>query len=202
MKWHQLHHICAIVRRQTGGLGPLGQNAMSVHQTDFAARIARIEKGIGSSKTTIYVGLDETYAVQYRARGNNGTLDLARNAGYPLSVLLAFMVGILANTIARLAAFLSQGLPDPGVGVDYVMMMDFITAMMISVVVGAVLGMNIRNFMVARSLGVVAGMFGLHNAVHVWPWLFEPIFSKLWVGYILSSTEARSLLWRGVSFAF
>lgn len=183
-------------------MGPLGQNAMSVHQTDFAARIARIEKGIGSSKTTIYVGLDETYAVQYRARGKNGTLDLARNAGYPLSVLLAFCIGVLSNGLSRLATFLSQGLPDGTINVDYAAMMDFITAMMLSVVIGACLGMNIRNFMVARSLGVVAGMFGLHNVVHQWPWLFEPIFSKLWVGYILSSTEARSLLWRGVSFAF
>jgi hypothetical protein len=183
-------------------LGPLGRNAMSVHQTDFAARIARIEKGIGSSKTTIYVGLDETYAVQYRQRGNGGALDLARNAGYPLSVLLAFCIGIVSNVIARLAAFLSQGLPETGANADYMMMMDFITAMMLSVVIGACVGMNIRNFMAARSLGVVAGMFGLHNAVHLWPWAFEPVFSKLWVGYILSSTEARSLLWRGVSFAF
>lgn len=175
---------------------------MSVHQTDFAARIARIEKGIGSSKTTLYVGLDETYAVTYRARGTHGTLDLAHNAGYPLLVLLAFCVGLVSNALARLSVFMSQGLPDPTVGADMAMMMDFITAMMLSVVIGAVLGMNIRNFMMARSLGVVAGMFGLHNAVHIWPWLFEPVFSKLWVGYILSSTEARSLVWRGVSFAF
>jgi hypothetical protein len=183
-------------------LGPLGQNAMSVHQTDFAARIARIEKGIGSSKTTIYVGLDESYAVTYRARGNGGKLDMARNAALPLTVLIAFGVGVLSNTLARLAAFLSQGLPEPGINVDYMMMMDFITAMMLSLVIGACLGMNIRNFMVPRSLGVVAGMLGLHNAVHVWPWLFEPVFSKLWVGYILTSTEARSLVWRGMSFAF
>jgi hypothetical protein len=175
---------------------------MSVHQTDFAARIARIEKGIGSSKTTIYVGLDETFAVSYRKHGSNGTLDLARNAGYPLSVLFAFCIGLLANATARLAAFLSQGIPDGSIDVDYTMMMDFITAMMLSVVLGAIVGMNLRNFMVARSLGVVGGMFGLHNAVHLWPWAFEPVFSKLWVGYILTSTEARSLVWRGVSFAF
>ena len=172
------------------------------YQTDFAERIARIEKGIGSSKTTLYVGLDETYAVRYRASGKGGKMDMARNAAYPLSVLIAFCVGILANTLARLAAFLSQGLPERGVNIDYLMMMDFITAMMLSLVIGAVLGMNIRNFMVARSLGVVGGMLGLHNAVHLWPWAFEPVFSKLWVGYIMTSTEARSLVWRGVSFAF
>jgi hypothetical protein len=183
-------------------LGPLGQKAMSAQQTEFAARIARIEKGIGSSKTTLYVGLDETYAVRYRARGKGGKLDMARNAAYPLSVLVAFCVGVLSNAIARLAAVMSQGLPERGVNVDYLMMMDFITAMMLSLVIGACLGMNIRNFMVARSLGVVAGMLGLHNAVHMWPWLFEPIFTKLWVGYIMTSTEARSLVWRGVSFAF
>jgi len=202
MKWHRFHHICAIVRWHTGGLGPSGQKAMSAQQTEFAARIARIEKGIGSSRTTVFVGLDEAYAVSYRARGKNGSLDLARNALYPLSVLLAFGIGVSANALARLAAFLSQGIPDGSVNPDYAMMMDFITAMMLSVVIGAMLGMNLRNFMVARSLGVVSGMFGLHNAVHLWPWAFEPVFTKLWVGYILTSTESRSLVWRSVSFVF
>jgi hypothetical protein len=183
-------------------MGPWGQNAMSMCQTDFADRISRIEKGIGSSKTTLYVGLDETYSVSYHARGKAGKLDTVRNAGYPLSVLVAFILGLLSNAIARLAAFMSQGLPDGTANTDHLMVMDFVTAMMLSVVIGACLGMNIRKFMVARSLGVVGGMLGLHNAVHIWPWLFEPVFTKLWVGYILSSTEARSLLWRGVSFTF
>jgi hypothetical protein len=175
---------------------------MSVHQTDFAARIARIEQGIGSSKTTIYVGLDETYAVKYRQRGQSGKFQMAHNAAYPLTILLAFGVGILSNAIARLAAFLSQGVPDAATNFDYQMMMDFVTAMMLSLVIGACLGMNIRNFMAARSLGIVAGMLGLHNAVHLWPDLFAKVYTTPWVGYILSTTEPRSLLWRGVSFVF
>ncbi len=175
---------------------------MSAQQTDFAARIARIEKGIGSSKTTLYVGLDETYAVNYGKRGASGKFQMARNASYPLTIAMAFCVGLLSNAIARLAAFLSTGLPKGNVNLDYLAMMDFVTAMMLSLVIGAVLGMNIRNFMAARSLGVVAGMLGLHNAVHLWPDLFARIYTTPWVGYILSTTEPRSLLWRGVSFVF
>jgi predicted DNA-binding transcriptional regulator len=175
---------------------------MSAQQSEFAARIARIEQGIGSSKTTLYVGLDETYAVKYRQRGQSGKFQMAHNAAYPLTILLAFAVGVLSNAIARLAAFLSQGLPDGGTNLDYLMMMDFVTAMMLSLVIGACLGMNIRNFMAARSLGIVAGMLGLHNAVHLWPDLFARVYSTPWVGYILSTTEPRSLLWRGVSFVF
>ncbi len=41
----------------------------------------------------------------------------------------------------------------------------------------------------------------LHNLVHVWPHLFEQIFSPLWVARVTTMTEPLSLVVRGITIA-
>jgi hypothetical protein len=176
---------------------------MSPHQLEFSARIARIESGVGSSKSTLYVGMDETYAVTYRRQGQqragNSVADTVRNLGYPLIVMTAFLVGVASNAAARYVDFISNGLPGPTDNIDLQMAIDFAIALMVSSVLGLVFRIGIREFVMLRVIGIAAGVLGLHNVVHAYPQHFEPVFSAIWVSHIVTSTEMGSIVWRGVS---
>lgn len=182
----------------------LGYGAMSTHHMEFSARLARIESGAGSSKTTLYVGMDETYAVSYGRRGvqrGNSVADTIRNLGYPLMVIIAFVVGVTANLAARLADFMMNGLPTATDNIDIQMAIDFGTAFVVSSVLGVFFRIGIRDFMMVRLIGIAAGTLAMHNIVHAYPQYFEPVFSQLWVSHIMTSTDAASIVWRGVSIA-
>jgi hypothetical protein len=52
-----------------------------------------------------------------------------------------------------------------------------------------------------RLIGIAAATLALHNVVHAYPLYFEPVFSQLWVSHVVTSTDAGSIVWRGVSIA-
>jgi hypothetical protein len=176
---------------------------MSPHQLDFSARIARIESGSGSSKSTLYVGMDETYAVTYGQRGQNragqSSGGVFRSLGSLMLLITAFVVGVAANVAARLVDFIYNGLPGPATNVDMQMGIDFAIALVVSLLLGLVLGIRLREFIMVRVIGIAAGMLALHNLVHFYPQYFAPAFPAPWVNHILSSTEAGTIIWRGVS---
>jgi hypothetical protein len=181
-----------------------GQGAMSTHHMEFSARLARIESGIGSSKSTLYVGMDETYAVTYGRRGHghargSSVTDTFRKIGYPIIVMLAFLIGVAANLAARLVDFIWNGLPSAADNIDMQMAMNFGTALILSSVLGLFFRIRIRDFVMVRLIGIGAGVLMLHNVVHAYPQYFTPVFSPEWVSHIVSSTEAGSIVWRGVS---
>ena len=76
------------------------------------------------------------------------------------------------------------------------------TAFGIAVVASHLMGLRDRGLLVAKAIGVVAGMLFFHNLVHIWPQAFDRMFSPIWVARVLTETEPHSLLWRGVSFPF
>jgi hypothetical protein len=173
---------------------------MSPQQLEFSARIARIESGTGSSKSTLYVGMDETYAVAYRqSRAGDPTGGSLRSLGALLLVVTAFLVGVASNVAARLVDFIWNGLPGPNQNVDLQMGIDFALALVMSLLLGLIVGIRLREFVMVRVVGIAAGMLALHNLVHAYPQYFEPAFPAPWVNHILTSTEAGSIVWRGVS---
>jgi hypothetical protein len=175
--------------------------AMTMQNADFSARIARIEAGTGSSKSTLFVGMDEVYRVDYHAR-RHGRDSAASNAWYPISVAMTFVVGALSDLAIRWVDFMTKGLPaveaDPGM----TMVVSFFTALLVSLVVGACMGVKVTEHLALRSAGIIAGMVGWHNAVHNYPELFGQAFSPLWVGAITRMTEPHSLVWMGHSVSF
>jgi hypothetical protein len=176
---------------------------MSTQQLEFSARIARIESGVGSSKSTLFVGVDESYLVSYPRRGRsagNSVLDAVGNAMYTVMIVVAFLVGVAANCASRLIDFMSNGLPDGTENIDAMMAMDFTIAMMVSSVLGVFFRIGIRDFIVLRIVGILSGMFGLHNLVHAYPDYFAQIYTQVWVSYIINTTDSPSIFWRGVSF--
>jgi hypothetical protein len=174
---------------------------MTVHSMEFADRLSRIEAGVGSAKTTLYVGLDEAYTVKYRPRGN-GVVDTRRTSGVFIKSLSGFLVGVSANAAARWLDYFLTGLPDASKDIDVTLTMEFLIAVMLSAIIGVFLGIGLRKLMVARLLGIAAGILGLHNLVHAYPAPFEMAYSTEWVDSLLNTTEAHSILWRGASISF
>jgi hypothetical protein len=183
----------------------MGHGAMTAQNFEFAERLSRIESGIGSAKTTLYVGPDDTYQVVFGRRGRKqkrrvrGTFG---NMAYPLTIVLAVMVGVMGNLCSRWLSFYSDMPPPTADTIDYVMVMDFVIAMMASSILGVFCRFGIRDYIGLRIAGILGGMVGLHNLVHLYPARFEQLFSPAWVGTLMGNTEASSLLIRGVSIAF
>jgi hypothetical protein len=184
----------------------MGHGAMTAQNFEFTARLARIEAaGLGSAKTTLYVGPDDSYQVQYGRRGaaqNSGMRGVMGNMAYPLTIISAFLIGVLGNLCTRWISFVSDIPPPTAENIDMVMVMDFVIAMMAASIIGVICRFGIREYIGLRIAGILAGMVGLHNLVHLYPTAFDTIFSPAWVGALMGSTEPGSLLIRGVSIAF
>lgn len=174
---------------------------MSLH-TDFNARIARIEAGENSFRSTFYVGIEGVYAVPARkaAKSHKGS-ELLENAAYPLSLVLAVLLGVAAHGIGTWLRYQTGGLnnamKDPGVE----MLAQVALASCIALVIAQLLGTHSREFKVVAFLGTILGSCFFHNLVHWAPEVFDVAFSPIWVSRVLSHTEPASILWLGVSFA-
>jgi|GEM_PF-2492662 len=176
---------------------------MSTQQATFQDRLCRIQSGQGFTKSTVYVGLDSAFTyVPPSRRGTVGLSQVVRNAGYALSFPFCMALGFLCHVFERYATFQLNGMPDPLANPDIEMLRMGLLAFAMTVVIAHFMGMRDRGLLVPKLLGVATGMLFFHNAVHLWPKLFEPVFSTIWVSGITSSTEPSSIVWRGLSFPF
>ena len=95
-----------------------------------------------------------------------------------------------------------RGVNDTPLDPDIEMMVDLVAGLVCTLLICQVDRMCAPEQKVATALGVVVGLLAFHNLVHQFPEVFTVLFSKLWVTGVLTSTEAHSLLWRGISFTF
>ena len=177
---------------------------MTPQEVEFAARVARIEASAGSRKATLYVGLDETYVLDRPSRKPppSRTMTLICNAGYPLSMVLSFVMGFLAFGLGRYLRYHIQGMPDPGADLDVEALVEVSIGLIITLLVGQFDRLRSSEQMVAKVLGVVCALLTFHNLVHMYPGVFDQLFSKLWVTRVITTTAPQSIAWRGISFAF
>lgn len=177
---------------------------MTPQQAEFAKRLARIEAGAARPRATIFVGPDEAYEIdRTRHRRRRSPLaTLIGNALYPLSFLLAFVLGGLGYGLARYIRFHLTGVNDTPLDPDIEMLVDLAMGLVCTVLVSQVDRMRAPEQKVAKALGVIICLLTFHNLVHEFPEFFTGLFSKLWVTTIIASTEPHSLLWRGISFTF
>ena len=176
---------------------------MSTQQATFQDRLTRIQSGQGFTKSTVYVGLDTAFT--YVPPGRHGTVGLSQvvnNAGYALSFPFCMALGFACHGLERYATYQLVGMPDPLANLDFEMLKMAVLAFAMTVVISHLMGMRERGLLLPKLLGVATGMLFFHNVVHLWPRLFEPVFSTMWVSWVTSSTEPSSLLWRGISFPF
>jgi hypothetical protein len=177
---------------------------MSPQQLEFSARIARINAGAMNTRTTVYVGMDDAFSFVPKARvvQAEGLIGTLQNAAYPLSFVMSLLIGIVAYALTLWFRFKLTGMPDPAADPTIDMGIVLSIGFLVALVLGQILGFASREMMVAKSLGVVLGLLFFHNAVHTWPEPFALAFNEVWVNHIHTTTEAQSLLFRGISFTF
>lgn len=177
---------------------------MSPQQLEFSARIARINAGAMNTRTTVYVGVDDAFSFIPKARvvRGEGLIGLMQSAGNPLALAVSLMIGIVAHALTVYFRFKLTGMPDPAVDPTIDMGVALVLGIVTAFVLGHLIGVSSRETTATKALGVVLGMLFFHNAVHTWPQIFEQAFNKDCVTHIMTSTEAHSLLFRGISFTF
>lgn len=177
--------------------------AMSPGHADFARRVARINSGAASSKRTLFVGTDESYVIPLRqSQGRKPAGSALRNALEPLSLILAFGLGIAAHGLAMVARFHLVGLPKVKASPDLEMLTQFVLGFLLALVCAKALRLTGPSQQLVRSLGVVAAVLLAHNLVHAYPEELGRVFTPLWVADVVTSTKPHSLLFRGLSFTF
>jgi len=181
-------------------------DGISSGHADFARRVARINSGAASSKRTLFVGADESYVIPVNygkaAQPRPRPATALHNAMEPLSLVLAFAIGIAAHGLAMVARFHLAGLPRVKASPDLEMLTQFVLGFLLALICARALRMRGSAQQIARSMGVVAAVLLFHNIVHLYPEELGRVFSPLWVADMVTSTKPQSVLFRGLSFVF
>jgi hypothetical protein len=171
-------------------------------KNEFLSRLARIESGVGSSKSTLYVGVDGTVMANSSANAKLKKQALAVPAkpmGF-LGGILSMVFGAVALGLALYLRFSVTGNAGPLDNSDLAMVENGGVALLIALFCGYMVKMPMLKYTPICAIGVMLGMIGYHNLVHVYPAQFANMFSPVWVEEVVSSTPANSIIWRGETF--
>lgn len=174
----------------------------TAQKNEFLSRLSRIESGTGSSKSTLYVGVDGTVMATSK---DNAKLkkQAAAVKAKPLGLfglLISVCFGAMAVGIALYLRFLITGEVGPLNNPDMTMAINGGTALTIALFGGYMLRMPMLKYIPVSAVGVLLGVIGFHNLVHVYPSQFADLFSVVWVEQVVSNTAANSIIWRGETF--
>jgi hypothetical protein len=176
---------------------------MSMSNPDFDARLARIASGAGSSKATLYVGLDEIYHVSYTNRGKPVGASAANSGAlYPLVAVIALAIGVMSYGVAAWMRFRLVGASTGSGNPMTEMGIRIGAALFVALVIGTALGFRSRQMRAVMAAGAVAATALFHNLVHMYPGHFAQVFSPDWVEVVTGSTRAQSVNWMGQSYTF
>ncbi|MBT0956713.1 hypothetical protein IV417_04900 [Alphaproteobacteria bacterium KMM 3653] len=119
--------------------------------------------------------------------------DVWENLKYPISIALAFLLGIVAVMFSRYARFHLFASEQGASALAENVMLDGAMAMGVTFVVRMATDLKSPIHLSAMSMGVTACVLGMHFVVHQVPGLFDILFSAEWTASVLSSTEPDSL---------
>lgn len=171
-------------------------------KNEFLARLSRIEAGVGSSKSTLYVGLDETYQVDSKASAKLKK-GIEKQPAKPLGIfgmVLSAGLGAVALVVALYLRFAITGEAGPLGNTDAAMVTNGGIGLAVAFFSGYMLKMPMLKFVPISAVGVLAGLVSFHNLVHIYPSQFANVFSPTWVDQVVSATEANTIIWRGETF--
>lgn len=174
----------------------------AAQKSEFHARLARIESGAASSKTTLYVGMDETILVNNKANARllkKATAVPQKRLGL-MELLLCIVLGVFSLVLGLYIRFSITGSADPLGSPDMEMMINGGLGLAITLFSGYFLRMPLLKMFPVGAVGVMAGVMAFHNLVHIYPEKFAEMFSPIWVEHVITATDANSIIWRGVSF--
>lgn len=171
-------------------------------KNEFLARLNRIEKGIGSSKSTLYVGLDETVLANSRSN-EKLRKQAAAVPARPLGLFAAILSVVFGAAVVGLVSYLQFSITGETASLsasDVTMGIHGGMAFIIALFCGFMVKMPLLKYAPITALGVMLGLVGFHNLVHVYPAQFAEMFSPIWVEQVVTTTEANSIIWRGVTY--
>jgi hypothetical protein len=167
----------------------------------FAARLDRIKAGAPNTKGTIFVGQDEQIH-----RGKRETIkpakgaEVARNSLYPLSLLGAFGLGLLAVALGRYARFHLAGAQAQLEDADLEMALTGGIGIMLSFVLAQMFRLTSKEHKGLQAAGVFAMVCAFHNLAHWAPGPMAMAFSPDWVAAVQAEAPPNSAKFRGVYF--
>ncbi|WP_141246511.1 hypothetical protein [Actibacterium ureilyticum] len=172
---------------------------LDVNKTRFEERLTRIDKGRQWAPEGVVTR--DMYAKRAaRAKTVKAHNPLA-NILYPVGILMALLAGLISVLAARYAQFhlLSDSVAD--MSSDLLLAGEFAMASCVGMVLRMAIAVQGKDKLMAQTVGVWAGIVGLHNLVHLAPDLFTTLFSPGWVASVMASAPFQSILFRGVVFA-
>ena len=163
---------------------------------DFQARLNRISSG----ETHVAEGLVHT------PRRENPDVKLTgglmENALYPLSLIGAFGLGVLAVFFSRFARVHLLGGTDPESDMMLAFMADGAMAMAIGFMFKQAFRLEGADWVGAQTFGVTVMIAAMHNLVHLFPYAFSLMFTPEWVELVIGYSEPRSLQIMGYMVPF
>ena len=154
-------------------------------QTDFQARLARL----GTEHEAIAVAREEQGRL---ARVDQGP-EWVENAKYPLSFVVAFLVGMSSVLISRYVSVEMMGVPSPDADPDIQMILDGVMAGVIIWMVRMATRSSDNQLLLAQTVGLWVMITMMHNLVHIYPVTFGNLYSPEWVDMMLITTEPGSI---------
>jgi len=167
----------------------------------FAARVARVQAGAANTKGTIFVGQDEQYHLgQRNVLPQSKAREIAGNALYPLSLLGAFGVGLLAVALGSYARFQLAAGQSELEDADLEMALSSVIGFALSFVFAQMFRLKSKEHKALQGMGVFVMVCGLHNFAHWTPGLMSMVFSPEYVARTQTETPPNSARFRGVYF--
>jgi len=151
----------------------------------FAARLERIAAHTGNTNATLHIGMADQLP---QAALKRAVLGRAKPPAKPSSVLaspLALVSGAVAWVWAQWALPVLLGSTELWVAL--------VAAGVGLLLLRLVLGLKGPLMLALQLMGVAFAVFGMHNAVHLWPEAFAALFSPDWVQGVLSNTQPMSV---------
>lgn len=169
-------------------------------QDDYYARLERVRLGGSNTKHTIFVGLDDSFVYHRTDPATQNRMSAFRmNAGYPISLLAALLVGMLAYAVGRYVRFkVLTGLP-PDLGIDSDIGLNVVMGLLATVVLSRLFRLTLRQHYSLQALGIVVMTISFHNFVYLQPEFFNAVFSPIWVNEVMIETKPQSLFIRGIT---
>lgn len=163
---------------------------------DFQSRLARINSG----ERVVADGLYVPERPVERDVNLNGSM--VKNAVYPLTIVCAFLSGLLAVFVGRYARYHFTGLSDPETDLMLAVVADGGIAMCLGFVLKQAFRLEGSEMIAAQTAGVTVMVGAMHNLVWLFPAAFVWLFSEEWVLFTLEFSQFRTIRYMGYLLPF
>ena len=128
--------------------------------------------------------------------------DWKANIRKPASLAIAFVLGIVAVFVVRIASYHITGSALIGESPDMVMVVETLASLVLAGVAVTLMRLKGFQYHLLHFAGVVLKISTMHNMVHSSPGLFGLVFSSEWTADVTARTEPGSFYLRGESLPF